>query len=230
MAEEKKYILQLRRGVKDDSIGRNDWEVYEAQTGHVKPLGGELVLEYDNGIPRLKLGDGINEFSGLPYISADSFVLPNPVSVTLYADKWVKATDDRYCQTVSVQNARVTANSKVDLQPEAAQLSTFHEKDLAFVAENVGGVISVFCVGQVPANDYTVQATVTETAVAAPKIIGDTTATPNPCPDWNQDDPTKVDYIKNKPDWEALMSRIQELEAQVDELQTKITELTASGS
>lgn len=32
------------------------------------------------------------------------------------------------------------------------------------------------------------------------EIIGNTTATPNPCPDWNQNDSTKADYIKNKPD------------------------------
>jgi hypothetical protein len=32
------------------------------------------------------------------------------------------------------------------------------------------------------------------------KIIGNTTATPNPRPDWAQTDPTKADYIKNKPD------------------------------
>jgi hypothetical protein len=31
------------------------------------------------------------------------------------------------------------------------------------------------------------------------KIIGNTTATPNPRPDWEQTDETKADYIKNKP-------------------------------
>ena len=31
------------------------------------------------------------------------------------------------------------------------------------------------------------------------KIIGNTTATPNPRPDWAQTDVTKADYIKNKP-------------------------------
>ena len=31
------------------------------------------------------------------------------------------------------------------------------------------------------------------------KIIGNTTATPNPRPDWDQTDTTKADYIKNKP-------------------------------
>ena len=32
------------------------------------------------------------------------------------------------------------------------------------------------------------------------KIIGNTTATPNPRPDWHQSDETKADYIKNKPE------------------------------
>lgn len=32
------------------------------------------------------------------------------------------------------------------------------------------------------------------------EIMGNTTTTPNPQPDWNQTDPTKADYIKNKPD------------------------------
>lgn len=36
------------------------------------------------------------------------------------------------------------------------------------------------------------------------KIIGNTTATPNPRPDWNQTDPTKADYIKNKPSTLAI--------------------------
>ena len=31
------------------------------------------------------------------------------------------------------------------------------------------------------------------------KIIGNTTSTPNPRPDWAQTDETKADFIKNKP-------------------------------
>ena len=38
------------------------------------------------------------------------------------------------------------------------------------------------------------------------EIIGNTTATPNPRPDWNQTDETKADYIKNKPDIEQLIA------------------------
>jgi hypothetical protein len=160
-----KYIFQLRRGWKDDATGRDDWAEYEAKENHVKPLEGELVLEYDNGIPRLKIGDGTSEFSQLPYMSIDSFVMPKPVSVTIYADKWVQASDDRWYQEVTVTNGTITPRSKVDLQPSSEQLAIFHDKDLAFVTENEDGLVSVYCVGQVPENDYTIQAIVTEVAI-----------------------------------------------------------------
>ena len=98
-------------------------------------------------------------------MSVDSFILPKPISITLYADKWIQTTDDRWYQIVTVDNATITPNSKIDFQPSAAQLEIFHEKDLAFVAENESGVVSVFCVGQVPTSDYTLQTTVTEVVV-----------------------------------------------------------------
>lgn len=161
-----KYVCQLRRGWKDDNTGRNDWATYETKEDHIKPLEGELVLEYDNGIPRLKIGDGISEFSQLPYMSIDSFVLPTSISVTIHADKWEQAADNRWYQIVEVDNAVITPRSKVDLQPSSEQLSVFHEKDLAFVTENEDGVVSVYCVGQVPKNDYVIQATVTEVAIS----------------------------------------------------------------
>ena len=164
-----RHIFRLRRGWKEtDAQGnviRDDWGEYAAHPSHVKPEEGELVLEYDNGIPRLKIGDGVREFGELPYMSVDSFILPTPASVTIYADKWVQADDNRWYQRVTVQNAVITPNSKVDLQPSPDQLSIFHEKDLAFVAENEDGVVSVYCVGQVPKNDYTLQVVITEVVV-----------------------------------------------------------------
>lgn len=68
----------------------------------------------------------------------------------------------RYGQTVNVNNATITRNSKVDLQITSEQMFVFHEKDLAFVAENDNGVITIYCIGSVPQNDYTIQAVVTE--------------------------------------------------------------------
>ena len=68
----------------------------------------------------------------------------------------------RYGQVVDVSNANITPNSKVDLQLSSEQMVIFYEKDLAFVAENDNGEVTVYCIGQIPENDYTIQATVTE--------------------------------------------------------------------
>ena len=40
------------------------------------------------------------------------------------------------------------------------------------------------------------------------KIIGVTVGTQLPKPDFNQNDPTKGDYIKNKPDFDGLQSQV----------------------
>ena len=72
----------------------------------------------------------------------------------------------RYGQVVTVENANITPNSKVDLQLSSEQMVIFHEKDLSFVAENEDGkVVTVYCIGQIPENDYKIQATVTEIVV-----------------------------------------------------------------
>ena len=68
----------------------------------------------------------------------------------------------RYGQVVNVNNAVITPNSKVDLQISSEQMVIFYEKDLAFVAENDNGVVTVYCVGNIPENSYILQATVTE--------------------------------------------------------------------
>ena len=68
----------------------------------------------------------------------------------------------RYGQVVNVNNAIITPNSKVDLQISSEQMVIFHKKDLAFVAENEDGVVTIYCIGDVPENDYQIQATVTE--------------------------------------------------------------------
>ena len=82
--------------------------------------------------------------------------------VTLFADKWVGA-NNFYSQVVSIEG--VTENSQVDITPNAEQLSTFYEKDLAFVAENEDGVVTVYVIGQKPMNDYVIQVTITEVSV-----------------------------------------------------------------
>ena len=117
-------------------------------------------------------------------------------SVTLLASAW-KGDGNRYSQVVEVPG--VTAHTKVDLQPTAEQLEEFHYKILAFVAENEGGVVTVYSIGDKPTGDHTIQITKTEVEGSG-KIRGNTVGTTMPRPDWNQNDPTKADYILNKPE------------------------------
>ncbi len=71
----------------------------------------------------------------------------------------------RYGQKVNVNNAVITEHSKVDLQIDSEQTVIFYQKDLAFVTENDDGVVTIYCVGNIPENDYKVQAVVTEVVV-----------------------------------------------------------------
>lgn len=175
-----KYIFQLRRGWKGkDKDGKttypdgtpiDDWGKYEDQEDHMKPLEGEVVLEYDNGIPRLKIGDGIHEFSELPYMSVDSFIVPKPTKIALYGgDKnWKPVGEDnsKYRQEITGQLAgKITKNSKVDLQPTPEQLYSFQVKDVTFTTVNSNGRVWVYAIGTMPMYDYEMQVMITEVTV-----------------------------------------------------------------
>ena len=82
--------------------------------------------------------------------------------VVISAAGWVGESSP-YSQVVSIDG--VTEKSQVDLTPSVSQLAIFHEKDLAFVTENDGGIVTVYAIGQKPQNDYTIQVTVTEVIV-----------------------------------------------------------------
>jgi hypothetical protein len=182
-----KYIMQMRRGTRyvddtgatllnpDGTPVRDDWATYTSLEYHIPPLESELVVEYEENpktgrrLPRLKIGDGISEFGDLEYISVDSFILPKPISVTLYADKWEQVVDidgadiiDTYYQVATVTNAIITPNSKVDLQPNADQLCKLYDWGIALTTENNGGIIKVYAVGDKPGESLPIQATVIE--------------------------------------------------------------------
>lgn len=83
-------------------------------------------------------------------------------TVELLAANWV-GSGSLYSQVVPVYG--VTPNSQVDLTPSVEQLAVFHDKDLALVAENEDGVVTVYAIGQKPENDYLIQVTITEVTV-----------------------------------------------------------------
>jgi hypothetical protein len=82
--------------------------------------------------------------------------------VVLAASNWV-GSKSPYSQVVNIEG--VTANSQVDLTPSVEQLAIFYQKDLGFVTENNNGVVTVYAIGDKPANDYTIQVTITEVTV-----------------------------------------------------------------
>lgn len=84
------------------------------------------------------------------------------VTVTLFADGWEGASSPYSQKLIS---SEVTPNSKVDLNPTVEQLAIFHNKDISFVVVNEEGAITVYCIGQKPTKDYTMQATITEVAM-----------------------------------------------------------------
>ena len=83
--------------------------------------------------------------------------------VELLAENW-EGEASPYHQVVTIPGA--TEYSQIDLKPTIDQLAIFHDKDLAFVAENEDGMITVYALGDKPQNDYTIQVTITEVNVA----------------------------------------------------------------
>ena len=178
-----RYVDENGNTLLDDSGKpvRDDWATYTAQANHRNPLDGELVVEFEYNpvtgkkTPRFKLGYDDTIFADLDYISPDSFVLPSQATVTIKPENWlavdtdgniVEETDgvvtNRYIQYVTVDNATITPNSKIDLQPTPEDLAIFYQKELAFTAINSGGQVRVCVIGQKPTDEYTFRATVTE--------------------------------------------------------------------
>jgi hypothetical protein len=93
---------------------------------------------------------------------ANSHPVASPVSIVdieLLASAWV-GSESLYSQVVSIDG--ITENSQVNLAPSVEQLAIFYDKDITFVTENDGGVVTVYVIGQKPQNDYTIQADIVE--------------------------------------------------------------------
>ncbi len=99
-----------------------------------------------------------------PVIKIDPKYLPIPkmTTVSIPAANWTGDTAP-YSQVITVNG--VTANSKVDLQPTAAQILELQEADIMLMAENDNGTVTIYALGGIPTSDYTMQALITEVEV-----------------------------------------------------------------
>lgn len=122
------------------------------------------------------------------------------ITIHTAASKWKGGTSP-FTQVVEV--AGININTKVDIQLSAQQLEALSDQTITFVAENDGGVVTMYAIGDKPNVDCEFQATLSEvvnvTGDDIRVIQGNTVSTTMPRADYNQDDETKSDYILNKP-------------------------------
>ena len=170
---------------KSSYIGANgNWWCWDDESGEfydtgVKAQSGSTVYVGDNPPEDADVwinpdGEGDDYYTKKEVDEIiEEFAIPSSAYINILggADNWeaedVKNSSGnvigvRYGQRVNVNNAVITENSKVDLQITSEQMVIFYQKDLAFVTENDDGVVTVYCVGNIPENDYKIQAIVTE--------------------------------------------------------------------
>lgn len=88
---------------------------------------------------------------------------PSAVGSITLSDTWT-GSESPYSQTVTVTGATITANSRVDLQPTAAQIeSLISDGVTGLVIENDNGTLTAYAVGAATTAEMTVQCTVEET-------------------------------------------------------------------
>lgn len=103
----------------------------------------------------------IFEYVGTKSVDMDS-LKPKCTTITLSASAWTGDTNP-YSQVITING--IDVNSKVDLQPTAYQIVEMQNNDIALMAENDNGVVTVYAIGGKPTVDYTMQALITEVTV-----------------------------------------------------------------
>ena len=86
-------------------------------------------------------------------------ILPRVATITLAANGW-KGSSSPYSQSVNI--ATVTTATKVELNPTVAQIVSLQNDDIALMAENNNGAVTVYAFGGKPSSAMTMQATLTE--------------------------------------------------------------------
>ena len=86
-------------------------------------------------------------------------LLPRVATITLAKSGWTGSATP-YSQIVEIPT--VTPASKIDLQPTASQIVDLQNDDIALMAENVNGIITIYSFGGKPSVDMAMQVLLTE--------------------------------------------------------------------
>lgn len=159
------YAIAVQNGFEGTE---EEWlESLKGQSAQVYVGSGEMPPGYavqidptgEDPLPGY-VAQAVNEYMANNEIKTGS---PVTISeVTLLAENWV-GEGHLFSQVVFIDG--VTENSQVNLAPTVEQLAIFYDKDITFVTENDGGVVTVYVIGQKPQNDYTIQADIVEVIV-----------------------------------------------------------------
>ena len=144
-----------------------DSAVGKANTAYQKPSGGIPDTDIASASTWNAKGTYSKPSGGIPdsdIASASTWnskaTKPDMATVAISAT-W--SGSGPYTQTVTVSGATVTANSKVDLQPNADQIAQLIEDGVqALYIANNNGTLTAYAVGAETSAAMTVQCTVTE--------------------------------------------------------------------
>ena len=81
-------------------------------------------------------------------------VLPRIATITLAASAWT-GNASPYSQVVSINT--VTSATKIDLQPTVEQVVSLQNDDIALMAQNDNGIVTIYSFGGKPSADMTMQ-------------------------------------------------------------------------
>ncbi len=152
------------------------------------------MVDYGNGGSFSVTMDG-------PFGSGGGGEMEKLTVVQVLASNWKGGTSP-YSQTVQIDG--ISVNSRIYIQMDSAQLDKLSDQRITFTVENKGGSVTIYAIGDKPAADCVFQATVSEimniSGESIESIQGNAISTQTPHPDYNQNDPGKSDFIRNKPE------------------------------
>lgn len=168
---------------------------WQLATGFTPLKGEIIIYDPDStySYSRFKIGDGSNNVNALPFVDdalrtelltqigtvstlvgdkkvseqintaiANKADAPKLTNVSILASNWIGESNP-WSQVVTMNG--VTNNSKIDLQPTALQIVELQDNDIALIAENTNGIVTIYALGSKPTKDYTMQALITEVVV-----------------------------------------------------------------
>ena len=87
---------------------------------------------------------------------------PKLTSITMIAANW-SGDSNPYSQVVVCNGVNV--NSKLDLQPTPTQIVELQDAEISLMLTNTNGTVTAWAIGGKPAEDYTMDALITEVTI-----------------------------------------------------------------